>query len=198
MASTQEAPISRLHPTQITVGLLEVRAKVERLSLLPPKGRRDFMQGHPMPAVLGSDGVLFITDHHHLGRASIALGLATAFCDVEADLSKLAGDAFWQEMDRRSWVHPLDENGVRHHYSAIPSRLESMVDDVYRSLSGFVRAAGGFEKSEAAFAEFVWADFFRRLIAIEDVRADFRAAVKAGLALAQSKLARGMPGYTGK
>ena len=198
MANVQETPIQKLRPTQITVGLIEVRDKVERLSPLPAKGRRELMRGHPIPAVLGPEGKLYITDHHHLGRAAIEVGLTTAFCELDADLSTLAGDEFWKEMNRRAWVHPLDENGVRHHYSSIPDCLEKMVDDVYRSLAGYVRAARGFDKSPTAFAEFVWANFFRRLIAIEDVRADFRAAVKTALALAQGKSAKGLPGYTGK
>lgn len=101
-------------------------------------------------------------------------------------------------MDRRSLVHPLDGYGVRHHYSVIPHQVDKLVDDVYRSLAGYVRAAGGYDKTPAAFAEFEWADFFRRLIAVEDVRADFQAAVRAAVALACSDRAKSMPGYKGK
>jgi hypothetical protein len=156
------------------------------------------MRAHPIPAVTGADGRLYITDHHHLGRAALEVGLTDAFFEVEADLSSYGVDEFWVEMDRRSLVHPLDENGVRHHYSAIPARLDKMVDDIYRSLAGYVRAAGAYDKTPTAFAEFEWADFFRRLIPVEDVRADFRAAVKVAVSLAQSKRAKGMPGYRGK
>jgi len=69
-------------------------------------------------------------------------------------------------------------HGVRHYYSAIPHHLQDLVDDVYRSVAGYVRKAGGFDKTRTAFAEFVWADFFRRSLPIELVRTDVAAAVR--------------------
>ena len=101
----------------------------------------------------------------------------------------------WLEMDRRLWVHPLDQNGVRHRYGAIPHHLDKLVDDIYRSLAGYVRDAGGYAKTPTAFAEFVWADFFRRALAIEDVAADFETAVTRATALARSPAAQAMPGF---
>jgi hypothetical protein len=120
------------------------------------------------------------------------------FFEVEADLSKCSMEAFWKEMNENLWVHPLDENGVRHHYPMIPDKLDKLVDDVYRSLAGYVRDAGGFDKTPKAFAEFIWADFFRRNIAVETVRSDFPTAVQAGLSLAQSKWAKNIPGFNRK
>jgi hypothetical protein len=151
-----------------------------------------------MPAVVGPKGALYITDHHHLGRAALDAGVATGFFEVETDLSKCSIEAFWKEMNEGQWVHPLDENGVRHYYASIPDSLGKLVDDVYRSLAGYVRDAGGYDKTPTAFAEFVWADFFRRNIAIETVRADFQTAVRAGVSLAQSKLAKNIPGFNAK
>ena len=79
---------------------------------------------------------------------------------------------------------------MRHYYAAIPDSLGKLLDDVYRSLAGYVRDAGGYDKTPTAFAEFVWADFFRRNIAIETVRADFQTAVRAGVSLAKANLQR--------
>jgi hypothetical protein len=67
----------------------------------------------------------------------------------------------------------LYANGVRHCYSMIPDSLDKLVDDVYRSLAGYVRDADGFDKTAAAYTEFIWADFFRRNIAVETVKSDF-------------------------
>jgi hypothetical protein len=198
VGTIQESAVHKLHPTQLTVGMIEVKDKAHHLGKLPAPEQREFMRAHPIPAVVGPGQILFITDHHHLGRAALEADVSTGFFEVEADLSKLETGGFWKEMDRRCWVHPLDENGVRHQYSAIPKHLEQLIDDLYRSLAGFVRDAGGYEKSQAAFAEFVWADFFRRQIAIEDVKADFKAAVEVGLVLARSERARSMPGFHGK
>ncbi len=197
MPRLQESPLHKLHPTQLTVGMIEVKEKRQHLAKLDPDERRRFMEDHPMPAVQGPEGKLYITDHHHLGRAALEAGLEAGCFQVEADLSHLAGDAFWKEMDARAWVHPLDQNGVRHRYDRIPHHLEDLVDDVYRSLAGQVRANGGYEKTPSPFAEFVWADFFRRLIPSEDVEADFDAAVKLAIPLARGDRASNMPGYTG-
>jgi hypothetical protein len=195
MPKIHESAISTLHPTQLTVGMIEVQDKKAHLASLNPQDRQDFMQAHPMPAAIGPGGSLYITDHHHLGRAALEAGVSKGFFLVEADLSAHGMGDFWKEMDRNQWVHPLDENGVRHYYAAIPQHLEKLVDDAYRSLAGCVRNAGGFDKTPTAFAEFVCADFFRRSIPVEDVKADFQAAVRTALLLARGKLANGLPGY---
>ncbi|AOY91711.1 hypothetical protein BKK79_07795 [Cupriavidus sp. USMAA2-4] len=194
MAKLREALIHDLHPTQITVGMIEVHDKKKHLAALSAAEQKAFMQAHPIPAVVGPAGKLFITDHHHLGRAALEAGVTSGFFTVEADLSDHAIDAFWAEMNKNLWVHPLDQNGVRHYYAQIPSHLSKLVDDPYRSLAGYVRDAGGYEKTPTAFAEFVWADFFRRAIPVEDVSTDFQRAVQAGIALAKGSLASGLPG----
>lgn len=198
MPRAQTSLLHELHPTQITVGMIEVREKKHHLAKLDRDGQRSFMAAHPIPVVTGPQGRLYLTDHHHLGRAALEAGVREAFVVIEADLSSRSTEQFWDEMDGRGWVHPLDQNGVRHVYAAIPHHLSDLADDVYRSLARYVRGAGGFEKTSTAFAEFVWADFFRRLIAIETVTSSFEAATKTGAHLALGEGARGMPGYRGK
>jgi hypothetical protein len=197
MSKLKRALVKSLYPTQLTVGMLEVEVKRNRLMKLSPDEREAFLEAHPMPAVIGPDFGLYITDHHHLARAAFDARVKEAFCTVEADFSALRPKRFWAEMEKRSWVHPLDENGVRHTYHHLPGSLKKLVDDVYRSLAGFVRDAGGFRKTDAAFVEFIWADFFRRNVAVEDVITDFRAAVRRAKRLAKSPLAKRIPGYTG-
>jgi hypothetical protein len=194
----QEAALRGLHPTQLTVGMAVVQDKRKHLEGMKAPDRQDFMKEHPMPAVVGPQGKLYITDHHHLGRAALEAGVTTGFFQVEADLSKSTLESFWKEMNENLWVHPLDENGVRHCYSTIPDSLSKLVDDLYRSLAGYVRDEGGYDKTPTAFAEFIWADFFRRNIAIETVKSDFQTAVRAGISLAQSKWAKNIPGYNRK
>jgi hypothetical protein len=195
MSKVQQALIDSLHPTQLTVGMIEVKEKRNHLSSLSPKDQREFLAAHPMPVVLGPGKQLYITDHHHLARAALDAGVAQAYFEVEADLTASDTDEFWGEMNKNCWVHPLDQNGVRHRYAFIPSHLNKLIDDVYRSLAGFVRDAGGFEKTRTAFAEFIWADFFRRNISIEDVNADFQKAVHHAQRLARSPIAKGIPGF---
>jgi len=198
MPKLQKTALRALHPTQITIGMIVVRDKKKHLSGMKPDEQQEFLQAHPMPAVAGPKGTLYITDHHHLGRAAIESGIDTGFVCVEEDLSSQDIDKFWKSMNKSLWVHPLDANGVRHYYSAIPDHLDKLVDDPYRSLAGYVRDAGGYDKTPTAFAEFIWADFFRRNVPIEDVQSDFKAAVQAALPLAQSHLAKGIPGFNAK
>jgi hypothetical protein len=197
MSKIREASLQDLHPTQLTVGMIVVQDKKKHLAALSPSDRQSFMKEHPMPAVVGPQGKLYITDHHHLGRAALDAGIATGFFTVDADLSKCTLETFWKEMNENQWVHPLDENGVRHHYTSIPDHLGKLVDDLYRSLAGYVRDAKGYDKTPTAFAEFIWADFFRRNIAIETVRSDFQTAARAGVSLAHSKWAKNIPGFNG-
>ena len=198
MAKLQKASLLNLHPTQLTVGMMVVRDKKKHLAALTAAQQQDFLQAHPMPAVVGPKGGLYITDHHHLGRAAIDSGIDCACVCVEEDFSDHDLDKFWKAMNKSLWVHPLDANGVRHCYSALPDHLDKLVDDPYRSLAGYVRDAGGFDKTPTAFAEFIWADFFRRNIAIEDLQADFKAAVEAAIPLAQNRIAKGIPGFNAK
>ncbi len=195
MPKVQECSIAKLMPTQITVGMIEVADKVKQLKALKAGERADFMRAHALPAVIGIQGKIYITDHHHLCRAALEVGVETGFFEIEADLSTSTPEGFWKEMDENSWVHPLDEYGVRHYYRALPKQLQNLVDDVYRSLAGYVRNAGGFDKTPKAFAEFVWADFFRRAIPVELVRSDFAAAVRLGTPLARGSHAKGLPGF---
>jgi hypothetical protein len=75
--------------------------------------------------------------------------------------------------------------------------LHELRDDVYRSLAGFVRSAGGYTKTPTAFAEFAWADFFRHRITIGPTHEDFKQAVAQALTMAKSTVARNLPGYSG-
>ena len=189
--------MSRLRPTQITVGLIEVHDKRDKLLSLKKNERQEFLEAHPVPAVWGPDGKLYITDHHHLGRACSEAGVDTGFFLVEDDFSKVSIAQFWPKMAAAQWVHPIDQVGKPRPFEDIPNHLEKLIDDPYRSLAGYVRNAGGFTKTPTAFAEFLWADFFRPRVPIGPTRHDFEQSVAAALKLASSNEAAHLPGYNG-
>jgi hypothetical protein len=195
MAELHECQIARLRPTQITVGMIEVEDKRKHLDAMGHHERRDFLQARPIPAVSGPDGKLYITDHHHLARALSDGGYDSGYFLIEADLSTLAPDAFWKTMQERRWAHPIDARGQRQSTDDIPHHVGKLVDDPYRSLAGYVRERGGYAKTPTAFAEFVWADFFRPRVVIGPQRRDFDAAVGQALAIAHGAAARELPGY---
>jgi hypothetical protein len=198
LAKLHEVEIHRLRPTQITVGMIEVADKRARLESLKKHEQRAFLEAHPIPAVWGPEDKLYITDHHHLGRAASEAGVETGFFWVEDDYSKLAPAEFWPRMIAACWAHPVDQNGKRRSCSEIPNHLQELRDDPYRSLAGYVRDAGGYDKTPTAFAEFLWADFFRTRVVIGPTRADFDKAVSEALALAKSAAAAQLPGYKAK
>jgi hypothetical protein len=195
MTKLLEVPVHTLHPTQITVGMIEVRDKVRELADMHAHEQRHFLELHPMPAVRGADERLYITDHHHLARALWELGVAHAFVVLEGELPMRTADQFWRTMVERHWAHPINEHGERRPYREIPRHVQKLRDDVYRSLAAFVREAGGFEKSPTPFAEFVWADWFRARVSVGLGQAEFKLAVAKGLELARSPAARTLPGF---
>jgi hypothetical protein len=195
MSKLHEIEIRTLRPTQITVGMIEVTDKCIELASMKKHKQRDFLSAHPIPAVHGPNGEPYITDHHHLARAAWDEGIKMGFFFVEADLSNLGIKAFWREMIKNRWAHPIDGKGVKRSIDEIPKHVSGLRDDIYRSLAGYVRNNGGYEKTPTAFAEFLWTDFFRKRIVIGPTRADFDRAVQQALILAHSHAARELPGY---
>ncbi|MDP9901340.1 ParB-like protein [Variovorax ginsengisoli] len=194
--------LSDLHPTQITVGAAEVAVKRAQWAGLRRKAREHTLAAHCFPAVKGPGGRYFIVDHHHLGMALREEDVGTVWVTLLDDLSAIHGEAFWRVMEFHRWAHPYDEKGRRQDYDAIPSQVSELRDDPYRSLAGFVREAGGYAKDAAPFAEFLWADFFRPLIARRKLEMSGSQALpidalQQAVALARGPTARYLPGWTG-
>jgi len=195
----QSMPVSRLRPTQIAVGkrLVELKRKDLRTFERRPQELVDYIGAHPIRVVLGPKAHVFIIDHHHLGCALSKEGFKTTPLSVEADYSALGWAAFWQKLQDQDWVHPFDGHGRKCAISKIPSSLGAMQDDPYRSLAGCVRLAGGFENTKMPYMEFLWADYFRPLVARGLLRADFAKALRRAKRLARAPQARHLPGYLG-
>src|SRR6516164_1990926 len=107
-----------LRPTQMTVGMREVKAKRKRWRAEKKGGK--FLGNHMIPVVLGPKHRHYVVDHHHLARALHDEGVKDLAVTAIANLSTLDSDAFWTVMDNRNWMHPFDAEGVRRHYSDIP------------------------------------------------------------------------------
>jgi len=194
VAKLHEVEIHRLRPTQVTVGMIEVEDKRAKLEALKKHEQRELLEAHPIPAVWGPDGKLYITDHHHLARAASEAGVETGFFWIEGDYSEVPIAQFWPKMSAACWAHPIDEHGKPCSFDQIPDHLEELRDDPYRSLACYVRNAGGFDKTPTAYAEFQWADFFRPRVVIGPTRQDFDNAVIQALSLASSRAAAQLPG----
>lgn len=191
------ARLRHLRPTQMTVGYAEVAAKQAEWRALHKGQRKHFLHNHWLPAVRGPKSEFYIVDHHHLGRALLDQGVEDCHVILLRDFSPLAPEEFWLQMEHAQWVHPYDAKGRRRPVDALPRTLEGLADDPYRSLAGEVRHAGGFPKDATPFAEFLWADFFRRRIAAGVLRKSPRQALEQALVLCHAPEAAHLPGWSG-
>jgi hypothetical protein len=192
------APLRKLRPTQLTVGLRRVAEKRQELKAVPAKRRREHMAAQLYPAVRGPGDVFYILDHHHEALAALQEKADTVTIGLVGELSHLSREAFWVYLDHRSWIHCYDADGRRRAFSDVPKRLEDLIDDPYRSLSASVEEAGGYAKSDEPYFEFLWANHFRSHLDPSLVKRDYDAAVAAAVRLARSKKSRFLPGWSGR
>ncbi|HXC09644.1 MAG TPA: ParB-like protein [Steroidobacteraceae bacterium] len=189
--------IMTLRPTQITVGMREVKAKRKSWREHPDRKKADFLGNHLIPVIWGPKEEYYVIDHHHLTLALHQEGVKEIATTVVADLRRLPREAFWVFLDNRGWLHPFDEHGRRRSYDDLPKRIPAMVDDPYRSLAGEVRKSGGCSKETTPFSEFLWADYLRRRLKRKLLVDDFPAALVRALKLARSSDADFLPGWCG-
>ena len=109
-------PILSLQPTQMTVGIREVKEKRKRWREHKPKKRAEVLGRHMIPVVLGPGDQHYVIDHHHLARALHDEGVKDVLVTVVADLSMVDPRSFWDAMDNHRCVHPYDAKGERQHY----------------------------------------------------------------------------------
>src|ERR1035441_2838538 len=189
--------IADLRPTQITVGMREVKAKQKGWREKKGKKGGEFLGKHMIPVILGPNDRHYVIDHHHLARALHEEGVKNVLVTVVANLSMVDRDTFWTFLDNRSWMHPFDDKGRRRHYKDIPKSVRDLVDDPFRSLAGELRRAGGFAKDTTPFSEFLWADLDRKSTRLNSVEKDMTAAMKQAIILAKSPNANYLPGWCG-
>ncbi len=185
-----------LRPTQLTVGKAEVAAKRAEWETLGKKKRKQLLEAHCFPGVLGPRQQVYIVDHHHLGLALLEEGVKKVSVLIQRDFSWLAPTVFWRTMEFNRWAHPYDGKGRRCDYEVFPVNLSALIDDPYRSLAARVRESGGCAKDATPYAEFLWADFYRTRIKLRGGRITDKDLQQA-LSLAHSHEAGYLPGWSG-
>jgi hypothetical protein len=193
----QPIPILELRPTQLTVGMREVKEKRRRWREHKAKKRAELLGRHMIPVVKGTHDRYYVIDHHHLALALHDEGVEHVLVSVVADLSMVDRASFWVVMDNHRWVHPYDAKGARRGFSDIPQTVAKLKDDPFRSVAGELRRSGGYAKDTTPFSEFLWADFLRRRLSPKIVKRDFSKAMEQALELAKSQDAIYLPGWCG-
>lgn len=193
----RRARIAELRPTQIAVGLREVARKRQSWGHLKGAEERRFLGDHMVPVVLGPKSRAYILDNHHLVRALHEEGVEHMLIRPLADLGHLSAAEFWRFMDNRNWLRLYDAAGRRARVEDLPKTVDGLKDDMFRSLAGDVRRAGGFAKDPTPFSEFLWADHLRQRLKSTLVSRNYPAALKRALDLARSHEAAYLPGWCG-
>jgi len=198
--TVQSIAVKLLRPTQIAVGRKLVKSKRKGLRNVErqPQELVDYILANPIRAVAGPSKQLYVVDHHHLAHALLDEGFDTAPIIIIGDLSTLPMAEFWKQMESKGWLHPFDGKGRKRPVRDIPKKVKAMEDDPYRSLAGFVREGGGFQKSTTPYAEFIWADFYRKKIPAKALKKDFAKALISAKRMAHTPDAAGLPGYVAK
>lgn len=194
-----EARVLEIRPTQIAVGMVEVQTRVDHLNSLSGHDLKKYLEARPVPVVAGPGGELYMVDHHHLARAAWEAGIKKLPVEQKADYSHLTPEQFWAKMHAESLVYPYDQYGAGPHpVGTLPSDVRGLADDPYRSLAWRVRDQGGYDKTGKPFAEFKWAEFFRKNLPLPNMNDRFDDAVEKALELARTPAAKDLPGYKPK
>ncbi len=189
--------LSDLRPTQAAIGMHEVEQKRLEWKALKKADKKNLIESHWFPSVIGPGGIYFIVDHHHLGRALHLEGQETVRLTVLKDLSWLDVATFWRTMEFSQLVHPYDASGKRIKFSQLPKSIANLQDDPFRSLAGIIRQNGGYAKAAVPFAEFLWADYFRQRLKKSEAQQFTKALLSKAMKLARASDARYLPGWIG-
>ena len=146
-----------LKPTQSSLGFVLKQCKTAKYNGKKASKMAKYLaeDSHLVPAVLGPNGGIYITDHHHLSRGLYESDYADVpenIC-ITRDLSNLNSTlAFWNAMNATHSVWTFDHKGVAYAtmeevVKAIPATIAgSFDDDPFRSLSEYIRDKDGYIK----------------------------------------------------
>lgn len=119
-------------------------------------------------AVIGPGGQVYLTDGHHTLTSFWEVpggGPGTHIrLKVKGNLSTLAPDAFWREMQSRGWTWLRDADGKPVAPETLPKNLglKQFANDQYRGVLFFVRDIGySQDDNSPAFQEFYWGHWLR-------------------------------------
>ncbi len=197
--------LSKIAPTQFNIGILAMEEKRDKMiekynkELKSKKNLEKYLLEKAAPAYLGENGQYYIVDRHHTSRALYEANLPVDEFPVIIikDLSDMDLSDLFDYLGSINGLY-LYENGQgpldpRH----LPDHIWELDDDPYRSLAWLVREAGGFDKAEVNFLEFIWANYFRKKITlVNGSEAELNQNLKRAIEMAHEPDASHLPGYT--
>ncbi|MDI9846568.1 ParB-like protein [Rhodoblastus sp. 17X3] len=189
--------IADLRPTQLTLGLSEVSRRAAKIAKMSADERETYLERKSIPHIIGPGKCLYMVDHHHLARALWSLKIREAALGEQlGDWSDLETRPFWRKMEAKGYFWPIDADGNRRPYAAIPRHVTDLTDNVWRSLARRVRGEA-FTDLDTPFQEFIWGDYFRTFMSRRLIELEFNQAAELATKLARLDEAQDLPGFLG-
>lgn len=199
------ASFDEIHPTQFVLGKLSIASKTSKVEKMENKGKIEkYLKSKSAPAIIGPDGLFYITDRHHTSFSILNSRLSNRYKKLYIKVIKNWSTLSYKDFSRKMTAHNFawlrDENHKLRAFSELPKHINNLGDDPYRSLAWLVRENGGFKKSGVSFQEFYWGMFFKvqgiKLYSSSD--SEVKSVLKKALKLAHSRKASHLPGYIKK
>ena len=195
-----EVALADLQPTQMCVGLAEIRSRQRDFADEDPGERRRYLQRKPTPLVRSAAGELWMVDRHHRLRALLELdGSATGFGYIALELACSDRTEVLEALHQRGWLYLYDGRGLGPLApTALPRRLTETQDDPYRSLVWKLKREGVIAAAPLIpFHEFRWGAWLRSRTLPPFSSERLEPALPAARTLARSAAASHLAGWQG-
>jgi hypothetical protein len=195
-----EVAVAELQPTQMCVGLAEVRSRQVDFSQESNRERRSYLGAKPVPLVRSADGQVWMVDRHHRLRALVELDpAALAFGYVALDVPSADRSEVLAALQARGWLYLYDGRGQGPlDPTALPHRLAGLQDDPYRSLVWKLKKEGLIEPAPLIpFHEFRWGAWLRTRALPPFSSSRLDPALPAARTLVRSAAASHLAGWRG-
>lgn len=195
-----ELPLAQLHPTQLCVGMAEVRSRQSDFGGESPQQRRSYLQGKPVPLARSARGEVWMIDRHHRLRALLELEpAARAFGYVVLDVASDDPVVVLEELRSRGWLYLHDGRGMGPKSpAALPPTLLGLQDDPFRSLVWKLKKEGVVAAAPLIpFHEFRWGAWLRSRSLPPFSSQHLDPALPAARTLARSRSAAHLAGWQG-
>jgi len=192
-----EIRIDVLHPTQLTLGMREVKRRAKAMQALSRPELAALIARKAIPHVIGPRGRPYIVDHHHLCRALLRIDHDKVVLGEQvADWSDLDLPSFWHRMESANLCWPIDTEGNRRPCVKIPSHVKELTDNPWRTLARGVRGRG-YSNEDTPFQEFMWGNYYRSFMTTRLLEVDLDLAEELAIKVSRLDEAQDLPGYLG-
>ena len=195
-----QVPVARLQPTQLCVGLAEIRSRQNDFREETPQQRLRYLATKPVPLARSGSGELWMIDRHHRLRALVEMAPdAEAYAYIVLQLEVEDRQEVLAELQARGWLYLHDGRGNGPlHPTSLPNHLADLQDDPYRSLVWKLKKERLIDPEPLIpFHEFRWGAWLRSRSLPPFSSLALEPALPAARALVRSRAASHLAGWTG-